>query len=769
MHQTTLTSKWTLVFSLVLFILLTNTLTSHAQPVSEDEARTKAARFLASRSASGNSQAKHVQRKAPRLVASRIQRELYVFNDEANGGFVVVSGDERTPEILGYSFSGGIDAQDMPTGLQAWLDDYAKQIRVIQERNIATPMTSLLPESLDYVEPLIETTWNQRAPYYNMCPKTGGKQTLTGCCATAMAQVMNYYKWPKKTSKTIPAYTTASLSIYVPAISVTTIDWDNMLDNYYTGKYTTAEGNAVATLMKLCGAAVQMDYTPTWSSGGVGPETLSEYFEYDFDMMKYVEAKDYTARIWNRMIYDEIDADRPVIYWGYPLPGDRSGGHIFIVDGYDCDDYFHINWGWGGYEDGYYLLSALLPGNENYSNGQGALIGITPLTADKPRAYAVLADSTLSFYYDGRQNERAGKVFSPISGNPWMDYREQVAECVIDVSMRNYAFRDLTSTFYGMKNMRSVRGLENMDVSQVTNMAGMFDNCSSLTSLDLSSWDTSNLDFMNFAFEGCSSLESLNVSGWKTDKVTSMKWLFLGCSSLKHLDLSTWRTDKVENMYMLFDGCSSLESLDLTGWKVNNVTDMHAMFSGCNTLKSLNLNGWKVNNVTDMGLMFANCSALRSLDVAQWFTTKVTDMSSMFNNCYSLQSLTLYNWYTSKVKDMSYMFYDCNALTTIYVGSGWSLLNVTNSENMFGYCDALVGGEGTQNEYGKWDATYAHVDGGPNNPGYLTYLASYDAIQPPLAPSSNCPASIFTLDGRRLASPQRGLNIVDGKKLVIKH
>lgn len=712
-----LTSKWTLVFSLVLFILFTNTLTSHAQPVSEDEARTKAARFLASRSASGNSQAKHVQRKAPRLVASRSQRELYVFNDEANGGFVVVSGDERTPEILGYSFSGGIDAQDMPTGLQAWLDDYAKQIRVIQERNIATPMTSLLPESLDYVEPLIETTWNQRAPYYNMCPKTGGKQTLTGCCATAMAQVMNYYKWPKKTSKTIPAYTTASLSIYVPAISVTTIDWDNMLDNYYTGNYTTAEGNAVATLMKLCGAAVEMDYTPNISFGGVGPETLYKYFGYNPETMECVDAADFTARVWNRMIYDELNAGRPIIYWGYPEVGVYWSGHVFVVDGYDCDDYFHINWGWGGYEDGYFLLSALLPGNYNYSNGQGALIGISPLTPDTPLPYAVLNDSTLSFYYDAHKDSRAGTVFYPISDNPWNDYREQVAECVITPSMSAYQFKDLCCFFYGMSNLKSIKGTEYMDVSQVRNMAGLFEGCSSLKSLDLSSWDTSNLDFMNSVFEGCSSLTYLNVSGWKTDKVTSMNSLFNFCSSLE----------------------------------------------------SLNIKDWKVNKVTDMSGMFCNCNSLKSIDIGGWLTTKVKDMSGMFQNCQSLQSLNFGRWITLAATDMSYMFFDCRSLTTIYVGPSWNVSNVTSSENMFAYCYKLVGENGTAFDWDHRDVTYAHPDGGPDNPGYLTYHATYDAIQPPLAPSSNCPASIFTLDGRRLASPQRGLNIVDGKKLVIKH
>ena len=383
-------------------------------------------------------------------------------------------------------------------------------------------------------------------------------------------------------------------------------------------------------------------------------------------------------------------------------------------------------------------------------------------SADEKEAYAVLSDNNtmLTFYYDDQKVARNGMGVGPFSmswGNNkwninsgWDKQRESITNVVFDASFANCT--TLTSTaywFYNLENLSSITGISNLKTDNVTDMTCMFygcsgltsldvtgfkmDNvtdmrmmfceCSSLTSLDLTGFKTDNVTDMYDMFRGCSGLTRLDLTGFKTDNVTDMIGMFMDCSGLASLDVTGFKTDNVTNMGGMFWGCSALTSLDVTGFKTDNVTNMGGMFYGCSRLMSLDVTGFKTDNVTNMARMFCGCSSLTSLDLTGFKTDNVTNMASMFINCSGLTSLDLTGFKTDNVTDMTNMFYRCPSLNTIYTGDGWSTANTAKGaggKDMFKDCTSLVGGAGTTYSADHTDHTYAHIDGGTDNPGYFT-------------------------------------------------
>ena len=197
------------------------------------------------------------------------------------------------------------------------------------------------------------------------------------------------------------------------------------------------------------------------------------------------------------------------------------------------------------------------------------------------------------------------------------------------------------------------------------------------------------------------SLNIISVMNYlNTSEVTNMAYMFYYCNKMTNLDLSHFNTSKVTDMNSMFYTCNKLVSLDLSSFNTANVNNMKFMFYLCSTLKSLDLSSFNTANVTNMRYMFCGCSDMTSFNLGSFNTSKVTNMQSMFNNC--------------------------NKLQTIYVGSGWSTsaVTVTSSNSMFSYCNNLVGGKGTTYDANHIDKTYAHIDGGPSNPGYLTLVGT---------------------------------------------
>ena len=260
----------------------------------------------------------------------------------------------------------------------------------------------------------------------------------------------------------------------------------------------------------------------------------------------------------------------------------------------------------------------------------------------------------------------------------------------------------------------------------VTDMGFMFNGCSKLTALDVSGFDTGNVTSMEAMFANCSGLTSLDVTKFNTEKVTTMYAMFYGCSSLTELNLQNFKTANVKNMNMMFQFCSGLTSLDVSGFNTGNAENISQMFCKCSGLTSLDLSNFNTEKVTKMSAMFSECSALTSINLSSFNTSNIADIYGLFNmfyGCSSLTTLDLSSFNTSTVDNMTQMFFNCGNLETIYVGDKWTTANVTSSDDMFTYSYNLKGGAGTTYDADHIDHTYAHIDEGATNPGYLTYKA----------------------------------------------
>lgn len=371
-----------ILLSMMCMAAVTTTLT--ARTLSPDEALQRA-------SVNGSGMSTIALGSLPTLVETRSTLGLpvyYVFN-LGNEGFKILSADDCGAPVLGFSDTGSFDPANVPPGLQYMLDMYAEEI--------AAAATSPAPEEgvasairveRQSIQPLVTTKWNQDAPYYNMTPTVNGQHTVTGCTATAFAQVMNYHKWPAKGQGSI-TYNAAKLNQDLTLdFSTITFEWDKMLDSY-TGPATEEQKNAVATLMKAAGYAVRMNYgiNDSGAYSQYAAVSVWKYFGYDKGAAIYYRDM-YGINEWEQMIYDNIRDCGPVLYSGFtnPLPGESAGGHSFVCDGYDgASGLFHFNWGWGGSSDGYFALTGLDPSNQGiggsnsgYNAGQIVVLGIRP-------------------------------------------------------------------------------------------------------------------------------------------------------------------------------------------------------------------------------------------------------------------------------------------------------------------------------------------------------------------------------------------------------
>ena len=311
--------------------------------------------------------------------------------------------------------------------------------------------------------------------------------------------------------------------------------------------------------------------------------------------------------------------------------------------------------------------------------------------------YAVLSDdhTVLTFFYDNYKESQGGMDIGPFTSadeRGWNEYCENIEQVVFVEAFAGC--EAITSTkfwFYGFTNLAVINGLENLKTNNVTDMASMFDGCSSLTSLDLGGFETSQVTDMTYIFAGCSGLTSLDVNGFNTSNTKSMAGMFRDCSGLTSLDISAFDTSEATEMSEMFSGCSGLTSLDLgDNFNTSNVTTMNSMFSGCSNLSNLDVSGFETPEVTNMGAMFNNCSMLTSLDLGDNFnTSNVTNMEAMFSGCSNLESLDVSNFNTANVTAMGSMFGGCSKLTTLDL-SGFDTSNATDLGHMFALCSSLT-------------------------------------------------------------------------------
>ena len=360
-----------------------------------------------------------------------------------------------------------------------------------------------------------------------------------------------------------------------------------------------------------------------------------------------------------------------------------------------------------------------------------ALLGC--ITASAQEAYVIKStdNTTLTFYYDDLKSTRVGTPYelNGTGSDPawYLDgSNTSITKVVFDASFADAQPTNTSQWFFNMKKLTSITNLEYLNTSEVTDMRMMFSSCEKLTSLDVSNFNTANVTNMNSMFMNCG-MTSLDVSNFNTAKVKGMAYMFADCDNLEILDLSNFDTSNVTVMTYMFAACLNLKTLDVSSFNTENVTDMSYMFYQCKNLTSLDLSWFNAEKVTNMESMFSECVNLTSLDLINFSTANVVNMDNMFYRCEKLVSLDLRGFKTANVTNMGHMFTGCINLTTIYVSSNnWSVANVTESTNMFGACPSLVGGMGTVYTGNFEGADYAHIDGGPSNPGYLTQAPTLD-------------------------------------------
>lgn len=368
---------------LLIVLIASIGISAWGNPIDWTNAESVATRFAQSAiSQSGSTQWQRVARKG--MTAPDANLPLYVFNRADGHGFVIVAGDDAAVPILGYSDEGAFSYDNMPDNLREWLALNELYVKACAGRHREARQVS---QGAPVVAPLLgDILWGQGSPYNDQCPTySGGTHYYVGCVATATTQIMRYHSYPE--------HGTGSKTITVNGQSVTadfgntTYDWDNMLPTYEDVDYTAAQATAVATLAAHFGVAVNMEYQPAGSGAHSMevPNALREYFNYDQALT--MRKRDYYSSLeWMQLIKSELDAGRPVYYAASSDVG--SSGHAFVCDGYDSEDFVHINWGWYGTSNGYFLVSHLDPddlgiggGTGGYNVDQEIVTGIQPPTS----------------------------------------------------------------------------------------------------------------------------------------------------------------------------------------------------------------------------------------------------------------------------------------------------------------------------------------------------------------------------------------------------
>ena len=423
--------------------------------------------------------------------------DYYVFNTSDGSAFIIVAGDDRAEAVLGYG-DGAIDMASLPSNVQWWLDQYKQQMECLRglspDEAVAQPRRT--PAEDLTVEPLLTCNWSQEKPYYDQCVLYEGERCVTGCVATAMAMVMDFWKYPE-TLPALPAYYTPTLHIPVEALPSVTLDWENMKDNYSWG-YTEAEGAAVATLMRYCSQACMMDCS-TGGSSSSDVEQLMAFKRFGYNpSAQFLERDSTTAEAWIAMIHSELTAGRPIPYSGRG----ENGGHAFVLDG--CENgLYHFNWGCGGVCNGYFVLDVLAP-YQNYV-----------FSYEQQMNYQVYPDDGSAPSFEPAYDFEADGIYYLKNGN----------EAIV-------TYRDLSLNSYSGEVEIPETVTHDGKTYQVTTIGKFaFTGCETLTSVKLPFVERVD----DYAFTSCPNLHSMTLGkAFKSLGESS----FYGVVALDHLEVT---------------------------------------------------------------------------------------------------------------------------------------------------------------------------------------------------------------------------------------
>lgn len=437
--------------------------------------------------------------------------DYFVLNASDGSSFVIVAGDDRANKVLAYG-DRAIDMDRIPDGMRWLLSQYSEQMEYLFSHPDlkASPSLGETSSGQEVIEPLLTTQWGQYSPYRDQCPMVDGKPCVTGCVATSMAQVINYWKYPS-ILPSLPAYSTSG--IYVEALYEETVEWDFMLDTYQGGNYSLDQANAVAILMRYCGQACKMNY-------GIDRSSAFETNQLEgLKMLGYnqeatcLSRADYNDEEWNNFILEDLTARRPVIYSGVSA----TMNHNFIIDGYDGSMY-HINWGWNGSYDGFFELDAMNVVGTILKDDHKMLHGICPNTASEPQY-------NFDFVNQGICYHRTSDNTVSVCSNPISSSRSEI---IIPETVRyrsnDYTVTAIEDSAYYRRMIKSIElpntittignlafGITNISTitipNSVTNIGtAVFSDCLSLKNVVLNDVVTYISDNM---FEGCRSMTNI--------------------------------------------------------------------------------------------------------------------------------------------------------------------------------------------------------------------------------------------------------------------
>lgn len=670
-----------------------------ANPISREQALQNARDFFA---AKGKVLPERSFRHAPvKNGVLTVEANYFVFNVGDDQGFVIAAGDDCVPAILGYADRGTFVGDSLPANVKWWLDGYNDAIGRLQASGQQAPRRAPTHAA---IPALLTCQWNQGSPYNMYCPQffDTGETCVTGCVATAMAQIMYYHRVRsvRSVQADIPGYTCRTNWENYGKMTVqgipknSPIDWNDMTDTYDNAS-TDAAKRAVANLMKYCGVSVKMDYSPSASgaSSSYVVTALKNYFGYDAGT-HYVWRSSYSDDAWDELIYNELANGRPVHYSGQG----SEGGHAFVCDGYDGDGYYHINWGWGGYCDANFLLSDLTPSGSGigsdgggFNDKQGAIIGA------KPDGNLSPDDSPMFFSDAAVKAICVGKWDT--NGDGELSYQEAKAVAAIGSEFKGSTAITSFEELRYFKNLKSIGTEVFAGCSQLTSIvipeqvdevgASVFAGCAALEKVEVVS-ENQAFDSRN----GCNAIvrkaDNCLVAGCKTTVIPA-DVVALGEGAFMQLPLTAVGIPKSVASYgkKVFYGCDDIETV-MVGAKTPAVltadvftctsratlivpTGSLAAYEKANVWKNF-LKRIEISSST-LPIHFAD-SQVKELCVANWDqdgdkelsyaeAAAVTDLGEVFKNYTNIQSFDELQYFTGLTTIGDQAFYDCSRLTSV--------------------------------------------------------------------------------------------------------
>jgi hypothetical protein len=609
---------------------------------------------------------------------------FYIFNVN-NCGFIIVSADNACTPVLGYSFENVYTGTAEPEGFSSLLLAYQKEVDLVKSQNLQADdeITSawayysasdfysknkpLNPSNNTDVAPLLTSLWDQTFPYNAMCPKDPNSPSgyygrcPVGCVATAMSQVMYYWRWPNQGNGN-HCYTPTGYPQQCANFGNTTYDWNGM------NNQPNAECNPVATLSWHTGISINMAYGPNGSGAWLGnvPAAMRSYFRYS-NIAHYVKRVDYPGNQWHDSLQSNLNKGYPILYEGF----NPSEGHCFVFDGYEANDYYHINWGWSGDDDGYYLITNLNPGGTTFNNNQGAVFCEVP----DPSQFPAYCQGNVNVATDdfGSIEDGSGPVqnYQTNSNCTWLIAPDDsVSKITLSFDRFNLASGDALKLYDGSSDASPLIGTytgSSLPPTAVSTGPSMFVAFTSTSTSGAQGFEA-QYTATTIGFCSSSSVILTDLNGTFSDgsgrfqyrNSTVCKWRIEPTTPVStiQIDFTDFNTEQDEDVVKIYDLVSGDELGEFSGnpSPPPSVTaNTNSVLIMWNTNNSVRVDGWDANYSTIVGINEIN--ELKNVRVYPNPATNLINVdfipdhtSSVSFELLNLEGITLYS---EKLSDVS--------------------------------------------------------------------------------------------------------------------